>query len=200
MRRNVRRIWRLRIPSLLGKRLPRRFLANEDGVYAIEFALIAVPFFSLLFMIFEVAFTIFANQLLDNAIADSARLIRTGQAQEQSFDKGKFKTEVCSRLVGFFDCDSHLHVDVRTYSNFSAANSDASPVSESTEEDEEGMLKLSTGDMKYDHGGASEIVVARVYYEWPMITPLTEKLFSNMTSGRRLIASVAAFRNEPFPW
>ncbi|MBB4304646.1 Flp pilus assembly protein TadG [Rhodobium orientis] len=180
--------------------VPRRFLANEDGVYAIEFALVSIWFFPLLFMIFEVAFTIFANQLLDNAVSDTARLIRTGQAQQQSFSKAKFKEQVCDKLTSMFDCDAFLHIDVRTYDNFTSANAASNPVDEVTDDEGDTKLKVDEGKMQYDQGGARDIVVVRAYYEWPMISPMTGLIFSDMSNGRRLLASVAAFRNEPFPW
>ncbi|MCW2306511.1 TadE/TadG family type IV pilus assembly protein [Rhodobium gokarnense] len=180
--------------------VPRRFLANEDGVYAIEFALVSIWFFPLLFMIFEVAFTIFANQLLDNAVSDTARLIRTGQAQQQSFSKAKFKEEVCGQLTAMFDCDNFLHIDVRTFDNFTSANEASSPVEEVTDEEGETKREIDEGKMAYDQGGARDIVVVRAYYEWPMISPMSSLIFSDLSNGRRLLASVAAFRNEPFPW
>ena len=180
--------------------VPRRFLANEDGVYAIEFALVSIWFFPLLFMIFEVAFTIFANQLLDNAVSDTARLIRTGQAQQQSFSKEKFKKEVCDKLSSMFDCDQYLHIDVRTFDNFTSANAASNPVDEVTDDEGETSLKIDEGKMQYNQGGSRDIVVVRAYYEWPMISPMSNLIFSDLSNGRRLLASVAAFRNEPFPW
>lgn len=184
---------RMRIPRFIGRASASGFIKNEDGVYAIEFAMIAVPFFALLFMIFEVAFTIFANQLLDNAVADASRLIRTGQAHQQKFDQGKFKQEICDGLSGLFDCGTYLHLDVKTYKDFATAGGESSPLNEDGD-------KIDTGKLSYNQGGAGEIVVVRVYYEWPMISPISGSVFSNLANGRRLLASVSAFRNEPFPW
>lgn len=193
MAKCTRRRFRLPVPRYIGAKIPRRFLANEDGVYAIEFAMIALPFFTLLFMIFEVSFTIFANQILDNAVGDSARMIRTGQAHQQGFNQAKFKEDICSRLPGLFDCDNYLHTDVRTYADFTTAAATAAPLNDDGNE-------IDKGKLTYSHGGAGEIVVVRTYYEWPMINPISGNLFSDLANGRRLIASVAAFRNEPFPW
>jgi len=180
----------------LGRALLSRFIKNDDGVYAIEFALLALPFFTLLFMIFEVAFTILANQLLDNAVVSASRMIRTGQAHQQGFTADGFKQKVCDELSNLFDCDSYLHIDVRSYDNFGSANSAGNPVSR----DDDGKLEINAGSMQYDQGNAGEIVVVRVYYEWPMISPISEAVFSDLANGRRLMAAVTAFKNEPFPW
>ena len=182
---------RVPLPNWLGKTLPARFIRNEDGVYAIEFAIVALPFFSLLFMIFEVSFTIFANQILDNAVTDAARLIRTGQAQQQSYSLSEFKQQVCDRLVGLFDCDTYLHIDVKTFTSFGS-------VTFTKPTDDDG--KFDDKDFSYDDGGANDIVVVRVYYEWPMISPLSGTHLADLANGRRLLSSVVAFRNEPFPW
>ena len=63
------------------KKLLRRFRSNRRGSVAVEFSLIALPFFALLFAIIETALVFFASQVLETAVQDSSRLILTGQAQ-----------------------------------------------------------------------------------------------------------------------
>jgi Flp pilus assembly protein TadG len=57
-----------------------RFGRSQDGSAAVEFALVATPFFALLFAIIETALVFFADQALDTAVQSTARLLRTGQA------------------------------------------------------------------------------------------------------------------------
>src|SRR5205823_6460467 len=64
----------------------RRFARRQDGGSAVEFGLIAAPFLALTFAIMETAVIFFSGQALETAVADSARLIMTGQAQTQGFD------------------------------------------------------------------------------------------------------------------
>ena len=64
----------------------RRFARRNDGAAAVEFGMVAAPFLALMFAIMETALVFFASQTLETAVADSARLIMTGQAQSQSFD------------------------------------------------------------------------------------------------------------------
>lgn len=45
------------------------------------------PFLALLFAIMETGLIFFTGQALETAVADSARLIMTGQAQTQGFDQ-----------------------------------------------------------------------------------------------------------------
>src|SRR6516164_6053828 len=95
-----------------------RFARRQDGTAAVEFGLVAAPFLALLFAIVETAVVFFAGQALETAVADSARLIMTGQAQNQGFDAAAFKTAVCNKIYGLFDCQNGVYVDVNTFSSF----------------------------------------------------------------------------------
>ena len=64
----------------------RQFGRDASGASAVEFALIALPLFYMLFVILEIGIVFFANYELENAAAQGARMLRTGQAQNQKFD------------------------------------------------------------------------------------------------------------------
>lgn len=167
-----------------------RFRRNQDGATVVEFALVAAPFFALIFAIIETALLFFADQALDTAVQTSARLIRTGQAQEASMTAAAFKTAICNQMGGLLDC-SKLKVDVQTPASFDDIDL-AVPVDPITKE-----LKV-TENYPTTHGG--DIVVVRAYYQWPtFVTGLGNNL-ANMPDGSRLLVSTAAFRNEPFSW
>jgi Flp pilus assembly protein TadG len=166
----------------------RRFLRRNDGAAAIEFAMVAAPFLALVFAILQTAVVFFAGQALETAAADSARLIMTGQAQQQGFSQAQFKEQVCSRVYGLFDCASGIQVDVRTYSSFSAINN-AKPI------DANGNLNLTAS---YQPGGPGDIVVVRLLYQWPVYVSLLGLNLADMAGNSRLIIATAAFRNEPY--
>ena len=107
--------------------LVRRFVRQQDGAAAIEFAFVALPFLALTFAILETALVFFAGQTLEAAAAESGRLIMTGQAQTQHFDKAAFKQAVCDNIGGLFDCKNNIYVDVRTFTG-SSSNSAFSQV------------------------------------------------------------------------
>ena len=88
---------------LTGSRVIRRFARQQSGSAAVEFGLIALPFFALLFAILETAIIFFAGQALETAVVDSGRLIMTGQAQLKGWDQGAFKNAVCAKIYGLFD-------------------------------------------------------------------------------------------------
>lgn len=167
----------------------RRLWRRDDGAAAVEFGLVAVPFLALLFAIMETALVFFAGQALETAAADSARLILTGQAQMQKLDQAGFKSAVCSRIYGIFDCNG-IKVDVRKYTSFSSINV-PNPI------DENGNL---TEDFVYDDNTAPHaIVVVRLMYKWPIVTSLLGlNNLSNMAGSNRLLVATVAFRNEPY--
>ena len=100
---------------LLALRAMRRLARKEDGAAAIEFGMVAAPFLLLVFAIMETAIVFFAGQTLETAVADSSRLIMTGQAQTQGFNQSAFKNAVCAKIYGLFDCANGVHIDVKTY-------------------------------------------------------------------------------------
>jgi Flp pilus assembly pilin Flp len=168
----------------------RRFGRDENGAIAVEFAIVATPFIALMFAILETALVFFGGQLLESAISNSARLIRTGQAQQQGFTAEQFKDSVCSQVMSVFDCYGGLVLDVRKYATFDSVNL-GMPL------DEDGNLIV---DEEYQPGKGGEIVVVRAFYKWTTFSRLLGLDLTNMSGGYRLLASTAAFKNEPFPW
>src|ERR1700752_1164207 len=167
----------------------RCFARRDDGAAAVEFGMVAAPFLALMFAIMETALCFFASQTLETAVADSARLIMTGQAQSQSFNAGDFKNSVCSKVGGLFDCSGGLHVDVKTYSSFGSVDN-SPPI------DANGNLK--TGSFGSTPGGPGDIVVVKLMYQWPVYASLLGFNLGNMAGNKRLIMATAAFRNEPY--
>lgn len=166
----------------------RRFRRNDEGVAAVEFAFVAGPFLFLLFAIIEVAMVFFAGQVLETATSSASRLILTGQAQQQNFDRTAFKNEICRQTNVLMDCGG-IGVDVRTYASFNAAN-------QTRPTDSSGAVNY--GSMTYNAGAGGDIVVVRVVYQWPVLMPSFGMQVGDLPNGKRLLMATAAFRNEPF--
>jgi Flp pilus assembly protein TadG len=173
---------------LLGVRTIRRLTRQQDGAAAVEFAMVAAPFLALVFAIMETAMVFFAGQVLETAAADSARLIMTGQAQNQNYDQAAFKDAVCSRIYGLFNCAGGIYIDVKTYTSFASVDT-APPI------DADGKLITN---FSYQAGAPGDIVVVRLFYQWPVYVPLLGFNLADMAGGKRLIAATVAFRNEPY--
>ena len=164
------------------------FAKREDGAAAVEFAMVAFPFFALLFAILETAVVFFAGQILETGVYNASRLIRTGQAQTSGFSEAQFRQSVCDNIYGVIDCNNDLILDVRTHENFDSADL-SSPF------DADGNTTFTP---KYDPGQRNDIVVVRAFVKWPTIVPGFGNDLSTFGDGSRLLAATAAFRNEPF--
>jgi Flp pilus assembly protein TadG len=177
--------------TFCARRIPlaARLSRDQRGATAIEFAMVAPLFFFLMFVIAETALIFVAEQVMDNAVSDAARLVRTGQVQKAAMSKADFKNEVCARMAVFVSCQSSaFYLDVKSYNSFAEMQM-AKPLNADETFQDEGA---------YMFGGAMQIVVVRAYYQWP-----TNKIFgslslANLANGKRMIGSFAAFRNEPF--
>jgi Flp pilus assembly protein TadG len=166
----------------------RRFVKHQEGAAAIEFGMVAAPFLALMFAIMETALVFFAGQALETAAADSARMIMTGQAQTQAFSNGDFKNAVCSKVYGLFNCGSGIYVDVKTFPSFAAVNLN-NPIGP------DGKL---VENFNYQPGGPGDIVVVRLFYQWPVFVSLLGFNLADMADNKRLLAATAIFRNEPY--
>ena len=178
------------------RRTGRALARSERGATAVELALIAVPFFLLLFGTIELALVFLLSTSLENATDMAARQVRTGEMQTAGgASASTFKTLVCNNL-GWLkgDCATNLYVDVRTFASFQTVSS-PQPITTS------GNPPKKTFDqskLAFNMGNAGDIVVVRTYYTWPLITPMVQQAIQTLSDGKMVISSTAAFRNEPY--
>jgi Flp pilus assembly protein TadG len=187
-------------PKASVKNLLRRFRRSRAGSAAVEFALVAPVFFALLFAIIEVAMMFFASQVLETVTQDSARVLKTGQAQTSLVctDPASgapapctpvtFHAYACTQIPGLFDCNN-LYIDVESYPAFSN-------VVIGSQIDANG--NFTSGNMQYSPGGACAIVVVRMFYQWPLFVTGLGFNISNLSGNKRLLVATAAFKNEPY--
>jgi Flp pilus assembly pilin Flp len=174
----------------------RRFASDERGTTAVEFGLLGVPFFGLLAAIVETSYVFLAGQILDTAVQDSARFIRTGQIQGGTWTGGeakKFRDEICDGLYGLFDCEQ-LWISVETVGQFTGITR-ASPVPTTCTPE---SCDWVPPQGQYDLTQKSDIVLVRVYYKWPTLINLGGFTLQNTGGNSRLLGAVRVFENEPF--
>lgn len=177
----------------------RSFARNEDGVTVIEFAFLALPFFTIIIAIMQTAVVFLASQILDSAVHDTSRLVRTGRAL--SLDEEGFRDLLCSRLYGMFDCaagaNERLRVNVAVVDNFSAVDM---PFPVATGADCTPVACDWELDSAFDPGatGQSDVILVRAYYKWPTIVNFPGFNFSTLPDGSRLLGAARVFMNEPF--
>ena len=174
--------------SASARTLWRRFRRNRAGSAAVEFALVAPVFFALLFAIIEVALMFFASQVLETITQESARQILTGQAQTAGLTQTQFHDNVvCPQISALFTC-ANVFVDVESYPSFSNISINNQTDCSST----------FNNIMHYSPGNPGDIVVVRLFYQWPLFVTGLGFNMCNMSGNKRLLVATAAFQNEPY--
>jgi Flp pilus assembly protein TadG len=182
-----------KLTSLLSRSLVAplvRFWRDDSGVTAIEFGILAPPFFALIAATLETSVMFLASQVLDSAVHDASRQIRTGQAQK--FTLSQFEDLVCDKLFGLFKNCHEMQVRVTPVTNFASATIQPPLATVCTTTCAWAMTET------YQPGQGSSTVIVQVYYRWPMMMNLVSFAPNNQPDGTRLIGSVQVFRNEPF--
>lgn len=172
---------RQRVPRLL------RVLCRDDGVSALEFALIGPAFIALLVALLQVGMVFFLQQVLQTSTTQTARLIMTGQAQTQKLSAAEFVQHVCTNAGSLFNC-ANLYANVQTFSSFSGITMD-NPISNGS---------FNSAQLSYAMGGPGDIVLVQVFYQLPVLPgPLSLNL-SRTGNGDALLVGTSVFRNEPY--
>jgi len=180
--------------TIVTRKLKARFDAWADdnsGATAVEFALIATPFFFLIFGLLEVSLLFIISTTMEFGLNEAARDIRTGAFQSSTAPtQGAFQTAICANLFSLLDCNA-VELDVRSFANFTGGPP-PSPIDPMTGQ-------FSNAGFVFSPGGPNQIVIARAFYEWDLITPFISRPLSNLPSGTsRLLGASIAFQNEPF--
>lgn len=174
---------RSRSPALFHRR-PRR-----EGATAVEFAIVAVPFFFVIFAVLELGVIFLVDSTLEAAVQQATRLVRTGQAQSGAVSPAQFRTAMCEAMNVFEnDCETRAVVDVRPVPSFNAPNPPDPIVDGQFNEDQ----------TDFDPGASGDLMLVRVWYRQPVITPMLSRAMTRLESGDAMIQVTTAFRNEPF--
>ena len=174
-----------------------RFRRAEGGATAVEFGLLAMPFFALMFAILEVAMVFWTSQVVETATQAAARQIYTGQfqADPNNNQSGQtatqlaqnFKTALCQNLIALVDCSANVYVDIRNITTFSTASVPPMIVNGA----------FNTGAFAYQQVPPDSLALVTVATEYQTIT----KMFlgtPGLSNGNRVIVSTAIFKTEPY--
>ena len=151
------------------------FRRGRDAVSAVEFSCIAVPFFVLLFAILETGYVFLLAILLEGAVADGARQIRTGIVRGNA---AGFETVVCNGMQALLPC-SRINFDADEFATFGAIAMPGSP-------------PTAKGTL-FNNGTSGDIVVVRAAIQWTYMTPFIENMIG---AGAKNLMATAVVLNE----
>lgn len=186
----------------------RGLARDEKGAVAIEFAILAPLFFAIILAIIETSMTFFAQQVLESALQDTTRLIRTGQSQSGTpWNTAEFRKKLCGRSFGFFACSEteagtdRLWVKVTPINDFGAATATIErPIGNNcslTSSNPTVDCEWSVAE-QFDDGSSSSVIVAQAFYKWPTLFNVPWFNLADQAGNNRLLSAVRVFKNEPF--
>jgi len=188
------------------KRGLRRFVHARDGTAAIEFALLAIPYFMIIFAILETFVAFMAEQVVSNAVDTLSRQIRTGQITAANTTGQQFRQTFCNEISVLIACSAaelatpaNLYLDVKSYPTFTAMPTTIPRASSDPYSD------LDTTGFTFAPGGAQTNNMVRAYYRWQVIVDLLRPYLTNIhpadgsMPSTYLIVATGAFQNENYP-
>ncbi len=162
------------------------FSTNRSGSTAVEFALVSVPFLLVFMAILDIGCYMAKIAVLQNAVEDAARLVKTGQVNSGS--RSVFIDKISQNTFGLVDVDM-LSVYVDPFNTFSQI-----PSSLPVPFDQNGKPI----NQKFLTGEGNQVVVVQVASWYHFITPMLQEIMNSGQTGLSAFASVMVFRNEPF--
>lgn len=178
-------------------RMLNRFKKSDNGATAVEFALVAGPFFFVLGCICETGLMLFTEYVIQNSVQEAARLVRTGQASAGdgtiTLSSTDFKAKICEEVSIIVDCSGGVSVYVNNAATFASLTTTMpSPLA---------VGVSNTGakyKMVYQPGAQLRAATVIATYDWDFAFPFMDFL-GNIRGGKeRRLHGLAIFRNEPF--
>lgn len=160
-----------------------RFGRATEGVTAVEFGLVAAPFFFLLGGILELGVMLFTEYRLQGAVDEAGRLVRTGQPTVSTAEQ--FADALCRNSTGIRDCEELIGFVVTSGTRFADIN----------------MPQLSDIDASrrdFSPGGPEQAVAIIATVDWSFVLPQMRLLSNLEDNSVRRLQGIAVFQSEPF--
>jgi Flp pilus assembly protein TadG len=172
----------------------KSYRSDDKGATAVEFAMVAPLFFTMLGVTLETGVMMFSEYVLQTSVQEAARIVRTGQAHDQKLSAATFKNKICDLAGLIMDCNGKVTVHLSAQTNF-ATLSNLTPSYLNV-----GLKSDGTGEGEaFNCGQPSQSVALIATYDWDFVIPFLMKFYANHGEGTRRLAGFAMFKNEPFP-
>lgn len=160
-----------------------KFRRSTSGVAAVEFALVAFPFFLFVSCILEGGLMLLTQHQIQNALQEASRQLSTRQVTTRA----DFVDRLCASAVTVQNCTVRMNSMVNSAPAFNTLDT---PLIN--------PLAVGPEPPTFNTGLPGQAVVAVASYDWRFIFPLMN-VFGNLpdTPGVRRLTAVAAFQNEP---
>jgi hypothetical protein len=181
-----------------------RLRRDEKGSPVMEMAFAAPILFLVCAATVEFGMIMFVTVLMESSLRDAARYGITGQVPD-GFDRQAYIIQLIGeRTIGLVDI-STADIQILSYPTFDDVgrgedfvdgNGNGSYDPGETYTDENGNSQWDDDVGVPGAGESGQVVVYRISYEWPLLTPLIAPLIGD--NGKYLIKASIAVRNEPW--
>lgn len=180
-----------------GTHVLRQWKTDDAGSTALEFAMVAIPFFMFILALIGCAFFFFISSSIEKGMDQTSRLIRTGEAVTNKMTVNEFKQGICDGAGSWIDC-SRLQIFLKSYGQSWSNVTAAEPCV-----DQNGVIATNTAPgtdlIAIYSGSASDVVVVTACYKWNFTSKLPLFKLGNMSDGSLMLQTATAFRSEPYP-
>jgi hypothetical protein len=188
------------------KRLAKVFGAT-GGAAALEFALAAPLVFTITIGTIEMGLVMFTWTLMEGSVREASRFGITGTMPESGRSRLEEIRNIVEDLsVGMIDMEK-AEIDVRAYPTFEdvgkpepiaengTPNGTLEPGESYSDCNGNGQWDSDRG-RDADAGGSGDVVVYRIAYDYPLITPVLTDIIG--TDGKLPLTATVIARNEPW--
>ncbi|MAY99009.1 MAG: pilus assembly protein TadE [Micavibrio sp.] len=165
------------------------FIKSEDGITAVEFSLVGMPFVLLMIGLMEVGLAFSAASMLEGGTNTAARMIRTGQVQLSADPEGTFRDTLCEHVSAFIRCDDLVYEVLSVPDNEFTNVGGMAP-----DYDADGKM-LSGG---FDPGEENDVVLIRTFYDYSFFTYQVGTLMSAGSFNSMPLMTTMVIKNEPY--
>jgi Flp pilus assembly protein TadG len=185
------------------RRFGLRVRRDEDGATAVEFGLIAVPFFMLLLGTLGVCQLFFWIFTAENAVWTASRDMRTGAFQTAASGspyaglsgdalKTAFRKQICNMTINSTDCVNNSVVLVQS-TNLGGTITDPKCTNAAN-----ALVADADAMSAFSAGAQSSVVMVTLCYAWSFGGKLPFLPVPKLANGAFLIQASAVFETEPY--
>jgi hypothetical protein len=177
---------------------------DENGSPGLEMAFAAPALFLICAGTVEFGMIMFVTVLMESSLRDAARYGITGQVPDGLDRQAYIIQLIGERTLGLVDIDA-ADIEILSYPTFDDVgrgedfvdgngNGEYDAGETFTDENGNGLRDADVGTS--GAGESGQVVVYRITYEWPVLTPLAGPLIGH--DGTFTIKASIAVRNEPW--
>ncbi|MBL1241051.1 MAG: pilus assembly protein [OCS116 cluster bacterium] len=161
-----------------------KFLFDNKGSVAIEFAMLAPAFLLVVFGIIETGFHMIQISNLDNSVRSIVRLVNIGKANEEQYSTAEISSLICDEVVFFPQCEKRIVIELNEIQSFA-------DIPKTDAECKEHDLPINT-TINYRNGDDSAVLFLRVCIIVDFITPFADVIFAERSLENRKMEIVSS--------